>query len=202
MLIKAGVAQSGSQERQCCEAMELIVVGLHSRQAGEAALRRVDGVSDDLAVRLKDLALVTGNHGRRQKILHSADVGVGEPNLRGVRLGLLVGLAGPAHPPGDAASLGAVGGVLGGIVAGVGRDAVDNEMMRALATTLEQCSAVLLALGDEATIGALDAVTHGHGGLGDHIARVKVPPPVQSLLSEVSKLSMEDLESISAPCLS
>ncbi len=182
--------------------MELMIIGLDSRQEGEAALRRMEGASDDLAIPLRDLALVTRNESGRPKILHSADVGVGEPNLRGVRLGLLVGLAEGGYPLGSAPSSATVGGVLAGIVAGVGKDAVDNEMMRTLAAALGQNEAVLLALGEAADIAALETLTNGQGGFGDSVVTAVVPPAVQSLLTEVSMLSIDDLENTSVPCMS
>ncbi len=182
--------------------MELMIIGLESRQGGEAALRRMDGASDELAIHLKDLVLVTRNESGRLKILHSGDVGIGEPNLRGVRLGLLVGLAEGGYPLGAAPSSATVGGVLGGIVAGVGKDAVDNEMMRTLAAALDQNEAVLLALGAEAAIAALEALTNDRGGFGDSVVTAVVPPAVQSLLTEVSMLSIDDLENTSVPCMS
>ncbi|MGI9594670.1 MAG: DUF1269 domain-containing protein [Acidimicrobiales bacterium] len=168
--------------------MQMVMIGFDDIESATTALDEIEAARDDSEISLKDLALAYKSERGNPKIRQTSDAGVGKGLIRGGVLGLLVGIIAPSV---GALTGAAAGGALGGVITGVGDKGVNNPMMRALATTLEENRSVLLALGDQSQIALLADTIEPYSGKARYL---DVPDATQALIKEMAKLSMEDLE--------
>lgn len=167
--------------------MELMIVGFDSEHEADAALRRVDAAASTHGSPLEALAVVS-HPTDPTMVLDGAAATAGRGAPAGCVLSLLPLVArsgGPAT---------AIGGVVRGVLAALGGDAVDNAMMRALARSVTEWPSVLVGLGDETAI----ATSVPAARPGDAV-REAVPEATRSLVRLVSSLSPDDIENSLLP---
>lgn len=166
--------------------MKLMMMGFDDRRPAQEALDQLEAASEERDVRFNELALVYRSRRGELKIRQTSDVGSGPSLVRGGPLGHLVAVV----PPSDSGAATRVGGALAGVIAGVGSNATDNQMMRSLAASIYDNEGVVLAIMDEAQFCRLHEVVEAKGGRPQWLA---LPEATLNLMRELSRLSMEDL---------
>jgi uncharacterized membrane protein len=145
---------SGKEHRLDAAAKEadvkIIGIKVKDKERGESVLESLRVAVAAERVSLDDLALVT-NDGGAIHIHQTKDITIGKGARRGALVGALVGLAAP--PLLLAAAAGAGAGALWGKFRDKG---VDDDLMKRVGSMLADGEAVVFALGDNASIDAVN----------------------------------------------
>jgi uncharacterized membrane protein len=132
--------------------VKIIGVKVESRERGEWALEALKTAVESKRVTLEDIALVSKDDEGKLHLHQTEDVTVGKGTKRGTLVGVVVGLAAP--PLLGAAAVGAGVGALWGKFRDRG---IDDDLMKKVGEMLESGQAVVFALGDNASIDAIEA---------------------------------------------
>lgn len=165
--------------------MKMLMIILNSTEDGKTALNDLDTARANREIVLHDLALVYHDEQRRIRLEQTTDATASKGLVAGGTLGLLVGVLSPVAW----LAATAIGGAAGAIAAGASDAGIDNDMMKALGTQLENDDSMVLALGESEQIEVLIE------GLAPHMENVEValvPAETQDLIREMAKL--EDSE--------
>ncbi|MGI9612148.1 MAG: hypothetical protein ACR2QO_04510 [Acidimicrobiales bacterium] len=166
--------------------MNLLMIGFDDRRAAQEALDELEIASEERDVQLRELALVYRSRLGRSKVRQTSDAGSSPSLVQGGLLGLLVAVA----PPFGSDAVAEASGALAGVIAGVGSNGVDNQMMRSLAASVHDHDGVVLALGDEAQFCRLHDIVEAEGARAQWLT---LPEATVNLVRGLSKLSMDDL---------
>lgn len=162
--------------------MQILMMIFNSTADGKTAINDIDTARANREIGLHDLALVFHDEQGRIRLEQTTDATAAKGLVAGGTLGLLVGVLSPLAW----VAATAVGGAAGAIVAGVSDAGIDNDMMKALGTQLENDDSMVLALGVPEQIEILIE------GLEPHMENVEVmlvPSETQDLIRELAKLN-------------
>ena len=163
--------------------MQLIMIGVPSREIGLEALNRLDDAVSDGRLSVEDAALVYRNDKGKVKIHQTHDVTARKGAFRGGAVGLLVGLV--AAPVVAATAVGAGAGAL----IGRARDSgVSDKLMRQIGDLIEGSEAAILVLADEASSLKISSTVEEFAAGGADVSYAVMPPEAQDFLREAIKL--------------
>ena len=139
--------------------MKVIGIKVENKERGEFVLESLQAAVAAQRVTLADIALVTKDEKGDVHIHQTKDITTGKGARRGVLVGALVGLAAPPL-------LGAavVGGGIGALWGKFRDRGIDDDMMKNIGGMVADGQAVVFALGDDASIDALNARVNEVGG--------------------------------------
>ena len=141
--------------------MKVIGITVENEERGEFVLEALRIAVAAERVSLDDLALVTKDDSGKVHLHQTKDITTGKGATRGALVGALVGLAAP--PLLGAAAVGA--GI--GAIWGKFRDrGIDDDLMKRIGSMLVDGKAVVFALGDNASIEAIEARVREEAGSG------------------------------------
>lgn len=165
--------------------MQLIMVGVPSREIGLEALDRLDDAVSDGIVSVEDAALVYRNQKGKVKIHQTHDATAGRGAFRGGAVGLLVGIvAAPAVVAATAVGAGA------GALIGKARDSgVSDKLMKEIGELIEGSEAALFILADEASAAVITSTVEEFRAGGADVSYEVIPPEAQSFLREALNLA-------------
>jgi uncharacterized membrane protein len=167
--------------------MQLIMVGVPSREIGLEALERVDDAMAAGTITVDDAALVYRNDKGKVKIHQTHDATAKRGALRGGAVGLLVGIV--AAPLVAATAVGAGAGAL----IGKARDSgVSDKLMKQIGGYIEGSEAALFILADDSSTLTISAVVEELMAGGAAIDYEIIPPEAQAFLVEAIKLGAVD----------
>jgi uncharacterized membrane protein len=132
--------------------VKIIGIKVETVDRGEFVLDALQAAAKANRVTLDDLALVTKDEEGKVQIRQTKDVTTGKGAKRGTLVGALVGLAAP--PILGAAAVGAGIGALWGKFRDRG---VDDDLMKRVGNMIAEGQAVVFAMGDNASIDAIEA---------------------------------------------
>ncbi len=159
--------------------MAVLIAGFDDTEEAERALDRVDAAADAERHQLCSLGLVSGT-GTTTTILDTT-TGLGSVG-RGPLLQVLLGLARSSQ------GVPAIGGVIWGLAAGIGRAANDNPVLRALVRAVDEDRSVLVAVAEVEVLESLVRVASV-----DDAAVHPMPDETSQLVDLVTGLSLEDV---------
>jgi uncharacterized membrane protein len=163
--------------------MQLIMVGVPSREIGLEALERVDDAMAAGTITVDDAALVYRNDKGKVKIHQTHDATAKRGALRGGASGLRVGIV--AAPLVAATAVGAGAGAL----IGKARDSgVSDKLMKQIGGYIEGSEAALFILADDSSTLTISAVIEELMAGGAAIDYEIIPPEAQAFLLEALKL--------------
>jgi uncharacterized membrane protein len=140
--------------------VRVIGIPVKDQEYGEFVVNSLQDAVERKQVTLEDLALVVKEADGKVKIHQTKDITPGKGAFRGGLVGAVIGLAAP--PLLGLTALGAGAGALWGKLRDKG---VDDDLMKNVVEPLEQGQAVVFALGDDASIAAIeDRVREVSGG--------------------------------------
>jgi uncharacterized membrane protein len=131
--------------------MRVIGIPVRDEAQGTFVLESLKSAVEAKRVTLEDIAFVSKESDGTVKIHQTKDAGSGKGAVRGGLVGALIGLAAPPF-----LAVTAVGAGVGALVAHLRDSGVDDKMMTTLGDELEPGQGIVFALGDDATIEALD----------------------------------------------
>ncbi|HMO00977.1 MAG TPA: DUF1269 domain-containing protein [Miltoncostaeaceae bacterium] len=168
--------------------MQLIMVGVPSKEVGLEALERIDDAVEAGAISVDDAALVYRNEKGKVKIHQTRGVTVKRGALGGGAIGLLVGLvAAPAVIAATAVGAGA------GAVVGKARDSgVSDALMKQIGSYIEGSEAGLFILADDSSSQIIAGTIEEFRAGGADVSYQVIPPEAQDFLREALKLAAED----------
>jgi uncharacterized membrane protein len=164
--------------------MQLLMIGVPSREEGLMALDRLADAVMDGEVSVEDAALVYKDEKGRVKIHQTHDASAGMGAARGGALGVLVGLF--AAPLVAAA---AVGAGAGAVVSRVRDSGVSDKLMKEAGTLIEGNEAGIFVLADDASAIAIAARIEALMAGGQEVSYQMVSPETQDFLRETIKLA-------------
>jgi uncharacterized membrane protein len=132
--------------------VRVIGIPVKDQEHGEFVISSLEDAIERKQVTLEDLALVVKEEDGKVRIHQTKDVTPGKGAVRGGLVGAVIGLAAP--PLLGVAALGAGAGALWGRLRDKG---VDDQLMKHVVAPLEAGQAVVFALGDDASIAAIEA---------------------------------------------
>jgi uncharacterized membrane protein len=132
--------------------VKIIGIKLESRERGEWALEALRTAVENKRVTLEDIALVSKDDEGKLHVHQTKDATVARGTRKGTLVGALVGLAAP--PLLGAAAVGAGIGALWGKFRDRG---IDDGLMKQVGEVIASGEAVVFALGDDASIEAVEA---------------------------------------------
>lgn len=164
--------------------MQLIMVGVPSREVGLEALERLDDAMAEGTITVDDAALVYRNEKGKVKIHQTRDATAKRGAFRGGAVGLLVGLvAAPAVVAATAVGAGA------GALIGKARDSgVSDKLMKQIGGYIEGSEAALFILADDSSTLTISAVIEEFKAGGADVEYEVIPPEAQAFLLEALKL--------------
>ncbi len=168
--------------------MQLIMVGVPSREVGYVALDRIDDAVADGRISVNDAALVYRNEKGKVKIHQTHDATAKRGAFRGGAVGLLVGIV--AAPAVIAAT--AVGAGAGALIGKARDSGVSDKLMKQIGTYIEGNEAALFILADDSSSQTVAAVIEELMAGGADIDYEVIPPEAQSFLLEALKLGAVD----------
>jgi uncharacterized membrane protein len=139
--------------------VKVIGIKVDNKERGEFVLESLQSAVAAERVTLADIALVTKDEKGDVHIHQTKDITTGKGARRGVLVGALVGLAAP--PLLGAA---AVGGGIGALWGKFRDRGIDDDTMKRVGGMIADGEAVVFALGDDASIDALNARVKEVGG--------------------------------------
>ena len=139
--------------------MKVIGIKVDNEERGEFVLESLRTAVAAERVTLDDLALVTKDEKGEVHIQQTKDVTTGKGARRGLLVGALVGLAAP--PLLGAA---AVGGGIGALWGKFRDRGIDDDLMKRVGGMIAEGQAVVFALGDNASIDAVNGRVREVGG--------------------------------------
>jgi uncharacterized membrane protein len=168
--------------------MQLIMVGVPSKEIGLEALDRIDDAMAAGSITVDDAALVYRNEKGKVKIHQTHDATAKRGAFRGGAVGLLVGLvAAPAVVAATAVGAGA------GALIGKARDSgVSDKLMKQIGTYIEGSESALFILADDSSSVMIAATIEELMAGGADISYEVIPPEAQSFLLEAIKLGAAD----------
>jgi uncharacterized membrane protein len=166
--------------------VQLIMVGVPSREVGLEALERIDDAVAAGTITVDDAALVYRNDKGKVKVQQTHDVTAKKGSLWGGGVGLLVGLvAAPAVVAATAVGAGA------GAILGKARDSgISDKLMKQIGELIEGSEAAVFILADDSSSLLIAAAIEELMAGGADIAYQVVPPEAQDFLRETLKLGM------------
>jgi uncharacterized membrane protein len=171
--------------------MKIIGIKLESRDRAEFVLAALKDAVEAKRVTLEDLALVTKDAEGKLHIEQTKDVTLGKGVKRGALVGALVGLA---APPILAATV--VGGGIGAIWGKFRDRGVDDDLMKSVGGMIAEGEAVVFAMGDNASIEAIDQRVREASD--SHITTITVNPDDEALVREAA-VHVEEVPTRSEP---
>ena len=163
--------------------MQLIMVGVPSREIGLEALERLDDAVAEGNITVDDAALVYRNEKGKVKLHQTRDATAKRGALRGGAVGLLVGIV--AAPLVAATAVGAGAGAL----IGKARDSgVSDKLMKQIGGYIEGEEAALFILADDSSAVTISAVIEEFKAGGADVDYEVIPPEAQAFLLEALKL--------------
>jgi uncharacterized membrane protein len=163
--------------------MQLIMVGVPSREIGLEALERLDDAVAEGNITVDDAALVYRNEKGKVKLHQTHDATAKRGALRGGAVGLLVGIV--AAPLVAATAVGAGAGAL----IGKARDSgVSDKLMKQIGGYIEGEEAALFILADDSSALTISAVIEEFKAGGADVDYEVIPPEAQAFLLEALKL--------------
>ena len=135
--------------------MKVLGIRLESVARAEWAVGALKTAVEETRVTLEDIALVSKDAEGKVQIHQTKDITTGKGAKRGTLVGALVGLAAP--PLLGAALVGAGVGALWGKFRDKG---VDDDLMKQVGAMIESGEAIVFALGDSASIDAIEKKAH------------------------------------------
>jgi uncharacterized membrane protein len=132
--------------------MRVIGIPVTDQAHGEFVVESLQGAVERKQVTLEDLALVVKDPDGKVRIHQTKDITPGKGAFRGGLIGAVIGLAAP--PLLGLTVLGAGAGALWGKLRDKG---VDDNLMKNVVEPLESGHGVVFALGDDASIAAIEA---------------------------------------------
>ncbi len=167
--------------------MQLIMVGVPSKDVGLEALDRVDDAVAEGTITVDDAALVYRNEKGKVKIHQTRDATAKRGAFRGGAVGLLVGLIAAPVVAATAVGVGA------GALIGKARDSgVSDKLMKQIGTYIEGDEAALFILADDSSSVTIAAVVEELMAGGAKIDYEVIPPEAQAFLVEAIKLGAVD----------
>ena len=164
--------------------MQLLMIGVPSREEGLGALDRLADAVEDGQVEIEDAALVYKDDKGRVKIHQTHDATAGRGAMRGGALGVLVGVF--AAPLVGAAAVGAGAGAL---VARARDSGVSDKLMKEAGGLIEGNEAGIFVLADDASAMAIAARIEELIAGGQEVAYQMIAPETQDFLRESIKLA-------------
>jgi uncharacterized membrane protein len=168
--------------------MQLIMVGVPSKEIGLEALDRIDDAVSAGNITVDDAALVYRNEKGKVKIHQTHDATAKRGAFRGGAVGLLVGLvAAPAVVAATAVGAGA------GALIGKARDSgVSDKLMKQIGGYIEGSESALFILADDSSSVMIAATIEELMAGGADISYEVIPPEAQAFLLEAIKLGAAD----------
>ena len=163
--------------------MQLLMIGVPSREEGLEALDRLADAVLDGKVDVEDAALVYKDDKGRVKIHQTHDATAGVGAVGGGALGLLVGLF--AAPLVGAAAVGAGAGAL---VSRARDSGVSDKLMKEAGSLIEGNEAGIFVLADDASAMAIAARIEELIAGGREVTYQMISPEAQDFLRETIKL--------------
>jgi uncharacterized membrane protein len=153
----------------------IVAFSVTSRDRGEEALERLEGVA-------RDVALVYKSHGGKVTVQQCSDLTVGHAMLRGALLGAAVSIfAGPL------VGMAATGGAAGAAYGGLRDNGVSERVMKLAGTQLEAGEAAVFVLAGDDLARAIESAVRESG-----VADIEVgsfPASAESVVTETLRLS-------------
>ncbi|HMN99236.1 MAG TPA: DUF1269 domain-containing protein [Miltoncostaeaceae bacterium] len=167
--------------------MQLIMVGVPSKDVGLTALERIDDAVAEGTITVDDAALVYRNEKGKVKIHQTRDATAKRGALRGGAVGLLVGLIAAPVVAATAVGVGA------GALIGKARDSgVSDKLMKQIGTYIEGDESAVFILADDSSTLTIAAVVEELMAGGAKIDYEVIPPEAQAFLVEAIKLGAVD----------
>ena len=164
--------------------MQLIMVGVPSKEIGLDALDRIDDAVVAGTITVDDAALVYRNEKGKVKIHQTHDATAKRGAFRGGGVGLLVGLV--AAPAVIAAT--AVGAGAGALIGRARDSGVSDKLMKEIGDYIEGSEAALFILADDSSSLTIAATIEELMAGGAGISYEVIPPEAQDFLREAIKL--------------
>jgi uncharacterized membrane protein len=164
--------------------LQLIMMGVPSREVGLEVLDRLDDAVSDGTVAVEDAALVYKNDKGKVKIHQTHDATARKGALRGGGVGLLVGIV--AAPAALAAT--AVGAGAGALIAKARDSGVSDKLMKEIGGLIEGSTAAIFVLADDASTRLIAARIEEASAGGADVSYQVVPPEAQDFLREALEL--------------
>lgn len=163
--------------------MNIVMIGLPSREAGLDAMDRIDWAVDEGRISVDDVAMAYRDDKGKVKIQQTADATAGKGAVKGGALGVLVGIF--AAPLVGAAAVGA--GI--GALVGKARDkGISDKLMKQAGELIEGSEAALFVLADDMSTAAISAVLEEKMAAGAEVSFAVLPAEAQDFLREGIKL--------------
>jgi uncharacterized membrane protein len=163
--------------------MNVLMIGLPSREAGLDAMDRIDWAVDEGRITVDDVAMAYRDDKGKVKIQQTADATAGTGAVKGGALGVLVGIF--AAPLVGATLVGA--GI--GAMVGKARDkGISDKLMKQAGELIEGSEAALFVLADDMSTAAISAVLEEKMAAGVDVSYAVLPAEAQDFLREGIKL--------------
>lgn len=163
--------------------MNIVMMGVESREAGLAVMDRVDWAVEEGRITVDDMAMAYKDDKGKVKLQQTADATAGTGAIKGGALGVLVGLF--AAPLVGAAAVGA--GI--GALAGKARDkGISDKLMKQAGELIEGSEAAVFVLTDDSSTAAISAVLEERKAAGANVSYAVLPAEAQDFLREAIKL--------------
>ncbi|HEX5769502.1 MAG TPA: DUF1269 domain-containing protein [Nocardioidaceae bacterium] len=153
----------------------IVAFSVTSRDMGEEALRRLEGVA-------QDAALVYKGHGGKVKVQQSSDLTVGHGMLRGALLGAAVSIF-----TGPLVGMAAAGGAAGAAYGGLRDKGVSDKVMKLAGKQLEAGQAAVFVLAEDDLAHAIESAVRDSGAADIEVG--SFPAEAQSVVAETLKIS-------------
>lgn len=163
--------------------MNVVMIGLPSREAGLAAMDRIDWAVEEGRITVDDMAMAYRDDKGKVRIQQTADATAGKGALKGGALGLLVGIF--AAPLVGATAVGA--GI--GALVGKARDkGVSDKLMKQAGELIQGSEAAVFVLADDSSTTMISAVIEEEMAGGADVGYEVLPAEAQDFLREAIKL--------------
>lgn len=163
--------------------MNVVMIGLPSREAGMAAMDRIDWAVEEGRITVDDLAMAYRDEKGKVKIQQTADATAGKGALKGGAVGLLVGIF--AAPLVGATAVGA--GI--GALVGKARDrGISDTLMKQAGELISGSEAAVFVLADDSSTTMISAVIEEEMAGGAEMSYEVLPAEAQDFLREAIKL--------------
>lgn len=132
--------------------MRVVGIQVANRERGEQVVEALEAAAVDKRISLEDVALVMKGEDDKVQIMQTRDATPAKGAVKGSLVGAVIGLAAP--PLLGMAALGAGAGALWGRLRDRG---IDDQLMKYLVEPIQAGHGVVFALGDDASIDAIEA---------------------------------------------
>lgn len=163
--------------------MNVVMIGLPSRESGLAAMDRIDWAVEEGRITVDDMAMAYRDEKGKVKIQQTADATAGKGALKGGAVGLLVGIF--AAPLVAATAAGA--GI--GALVGKARDkGISDKLMKQAGELISGSEAAVFVLADDSSTTMITAVIEEEMAGGAEVSYEMLPAEAQDFLREAIKL--------------